>query len=332
VDAADRDSLEAPGILTPSDRLAPAAARQGALPSIWPPPIDVRSAAFAHPAEADLAAIFDRYGVRWAYEPTSFALEFGDDGRPSEMFTPDFYLPDERHYIELTTMRQRLVTRKNRKLRRLRELYPDIRIKLLYRRDYHQLVDCHLAREPEGYSPKLGALVADADGIAARIRDLAAALAAEEAAAGALQPPLALVADPGAARFARDLRDALEPLGVRPDWDVVEESGGAVGADLRLRRSSRGVIRGRRVVVVASVVSSGLSTWRAVQWLGRAGAADTAVYALVDREEARLVVTPVRQAGFVVRGDLVVGYGLHLRPAYSALPELRSMTWRADEP
>src|SRR5437868_6648940 len=60
--------------------------------------------------------------------------------RMLEMFTPDFYLPDHDLYIELTTLRQKLVTYKNRKLRQLRELYPDINIRLLYRKDYHRLL------------------------------------------------------------------------------------------------------------------------------------------------------------------------------------------------
>ena len=94
---------------------------------------------FAHPSEKEFAAILDYYGIRWEYEPTSFPLQWHGD-RVLEMFTPDFYLPDLDLYVELTTMRQSLVTKKNRKLRRLRELYPNIKIKLLYRRDYLHLV------------------------------------------------------------------------------------------------------------------------------------------------------------------------------------------------
>ncbi len=54
-------------------------------------------------------------------------------------FTPDFYLPEQDLYVEVTVMKQALVTRKNRKLRKLRERYPDIRIKLFYRRDIERL-------------------------------------------------------------------------------------------------------------------------------------------------------------------------------------------------
>jgi hypoxanthine phosphoribosyltransferase len=37
-------------------------------------------------------------------------------------------------------MNQRLVTKKNRKGRRLRELYPDVAVKILYQRDYLNLL------------------------------------------------------------------------------------------------------------------------------------------------------------------------------------------------
>ncbi|MGN6674271.1 MAG: hypoxanthine phosphoribosyltransferase, partial [Thermomicrobiales bacterium] len=95
--------------------------------------------AFVHPMEVEFARLLDFYHIPWLYEPTSFALNWQGD-QVVEMFTPDFYLPDQDLYVELTTMRQRLVTRKHRKLRRLRELYPNINIRLLYNRDYHQLL------------------------------------------------------------------------------------------------------------------------------------------------------------------------------------------------
>src|ERR687891_2712561 len=94
---------------------------------------------FSHPSEREFAKILDFYGVHWEYEPRSFLLKSEGD-RVVEMFTPDFYLSDLDLYVELTTMRQSLVTKKNRKLRRLKELYPQINIILLYRRDYHRLL------------------------------------------------------------------------------------------------------------------------------------------------------------------------------------------------
>ena len=56
-----------------------------------------------------------------------------------ESFAPDFYLPEQDLYVEVTVMKQSLVTRKNRKLRELREQYPNVNVKLFYRRDLERL-------------------------------------------------------------------------------------------------------------------------------------------------------------------------------------------------
>jgi hypoxanthine phosphoribosyltransferase len=96
--------------------------------------------AFAHASEAELARILDFYEVRWAYEPDTFPIGWNMDGDVVESFSPDFYLPDLDLYVELTTLKQKLVRKKNRKLRRLRELYPDVRIKLFYARDFRMLL------------------------------------------------------------------------------------------------------------------------------------------------------------------------------------------------
>lgn len=96
--------------------------------------------AFAHASEAELARILDFYEVRWVYEPHTFPIGWNLDGEVVESFSPDFFLPDLELYIELTTLKQKLVRKKNRKLRRLRELYPGIRIKLFYARDFRMLL------------------------------------------------------------------------------------------------------------------------------------------------------------------------------------------------
>lgn len=95
---------------------------------------------FAHPAEAEFARILNFYRVRWLYEPHQFPLDWHPDGSVARMFSPDFYLPDFDLYAELTTQKQSLVTRKNAKLRRLRELYPDINVKLFYRKDLQRFL------------------------------------------------------------------------------------------------------------------------------------------------------------------------------------------------
>jgi hypothetical protein len=99
-----------------------------------------RIAGLSHPSEAEFARILDFYGIRWEYEPRTFALEWDENGQVAEAFTPDFYLPDLDLFIELTTLRQALVTKKNRKIRRLKELYPGVKIKILYRRNLESLM------------------------------------------------------------------------------------------------------------------------------------------------------------------------------------------------
>jgi hypoxanthine phosphoribosyltransferase len=96
---------------------------------------------FAHRVELECAQILDYYGVPWLYEPTSFVLERDEEGRVSEAFAPDFYLPEQDLYVEITVMKQSLVTRKHRKLRKLRALHPEVRVKLLYRRDIARLAE-----------------------------------------------------------------------------------------------------------------------------------------------------------------------------------------------
>ena len=95
---------------------------------------------FVNRAELEVAKLLDFYGIRWDYEPRSFVLETDGEGHVVEATRPDFYLPEQDLYLELTTMKQSLVTRKNRKIRKLRERYPDVRVKLFYKRDFERLV------------------------------------------------------------------------------------------------------------------------------------------------------------------------------------------------
>jgi bifunctional protein TilS/HprT len=107
-----------------------------------------KSRAFAHESERHFAELLDFYGVRWEYEPVEFVLEWDDEGRARAAFRPDFYLPDHGCFVELTTLSQKLVTKKNAKVRRLRELHPGIEVKLLYQRDYQALLAKYGFRRP----------------------------------------------------------------------------------------------------------------------------------------------------------------------------------------
>ncbi len=98
------------------------------------------SVGFAHASERQFARLLDFYAIDWEYEPTSFDIDFDADGVVVARFTPDFYLPSYDLYIEITTLNQKLVTKKNRKVRRLRERYPEVKCKIFYQRDYMSLV------------------------------------------------------------------------------------------------------------------------------------------------------------------------------------------------
>ncbi|HEX2755546.1 MAG TPA: hypothetical protein VHM48_08785 [Candidatus Limnocylindrales bacterium] len=120
--------------------IAPQVLRPGPLSLDDVAPPDRPTPAFAHASEAEMARILDFYRIRWEYEPHTFPILWNLDGTVVESFSPDFWLPDLELYLEMTTLRQKLVRKKNRKLRRIRELYPDIRVKLFYARDFRALM------------------------------------------------------------------------------------------------------------------------------------------------------------------------------------------------
>lgn len=118
----------------PSESPLPQPIPNPARPSSGKPP------EFSHPTEELFARILDFYGLEWQYEPVTFPLEWDEGGQVSEAFSPDFYLPAQNLYIELTTLRPQLSTYKNRRLRRMHELYPNVQVKLLKRRELHAML------------------------------------------------------------------------------------------------------------------------------------------------------------------------------------------------
>lgn len=106
------------------------------------------SVAFAHNSERQFAKLLDFYEIEWVYEPTTFDIEWDREGNATQRFSPDFYLPAFDLYIEITTLNQKLVTKKNRKVRRLTALYPDVKCKILYQKDYLNLLVKYGLEEP----------------------------------------------------------------------------------------------------------------------------------------------------------------------------------------
>jgi hypothetical protein len=115
-------------------------------------PLPHETVEFVHGSERQFAKLLDFYGIAWEYEPHTFVLGRNATGHPTEAFSPDFFLPDYNLYIEITTLRQKLVTKKNRKVRRLQEQHPEVRVKVLYQRDYLHLLVKYGLESPEQLS------------------------------------------------------------------------------------------------------------------------------------------------------------------------------------
>lgn len=117
----------------------------------------LKNKGFVHPSEQVFANLLDFYRVAWEYEPRSFPIQWDKDGRVLEAFTPDFYLPEFDLYVELTTMKQSLVTKKNRKVRLLRAIYPDVNIQVFYQKDFENLIFKYgLAERLSGEAAQIG--------------------------------------------------------------------------------------------------------------------------------------------------------------------------------
>ncbi len=98
---------------------------------------------FAHPSERIFSQLLSLYGHEWLYEPIEFPLRWDERGIPDRGFRPDFFLPERKLFIELTVLDQRLVNKKNQKVRRFRDLYPEVPLLVVYQRDFQQLLRHH---------------------------------------------------------------------------------------------------------------------------------------------------------------------------------------------
>ncbi|MDA0988626.1 MAG: hypoxanthine phosphoribosyltransferase [Chloroflexi bacterium] len=270
---------------------------------------------FAHPSEAEFAKILDFYGVRWEYEPRSFRLRW-DGERLLEMFTPDFYLIDLDMYVELTTLKQSLVTEKNRKLRHLRELYPDVNIKLLYRRDYHRLLAKYgfgpLAQEEV---PGIERVLFSTNQIQKRVADLGREISLDYA---GTQPVLVGVLK-GVLCFMGDLmRQISLPLSLEFMSISYFDTEGVDG--VRITKDLDGDIQGKDVLVVEDVVDTGMTLNYLLNYLSTRKPASLQVCTLLDKRVRRLVDVPIKYVGFEVPDEFLVGYGLDYMERNRNLP------------
>jgi hypothetical protein len=125
---------------------------------------------FAHNSERQFAKLLDFYGIEWEYEPHTFVLERDPRGNPLEAFSPDFFLPAYDLHIEITTLKQKLVTKKNRKVRKLQAQYPGTNVTILYQRDYLNLLVKYGLESPEqlaGYGDEVATSAEQGDSLLA---------------------------------------------------------------------------------------------------------------------------------------------------------------------
>ena len=276
---------------------------------------------FAHPSEREFAQILDFYGLRWEYEPRSFPLRWEQD-RITEMLTPDFFLQDVDLYVELTTMKQSLVTEKNRKLRRFRELYPDTNIKLLYRRDYHRMLAKY------GFGPLaqsdvrgIDRVLLTAPTIERKVSELGRNITRDYK---GRQPVLVGVLK-GMLCFMADLMRAVS-LPVEVEFMAISRyRGRRRSSGVRITKDLDSDLDGKDVILVEDIIDSGMTLNYLVNYLRSKNPASLEVCTLLDKRVRRLVDVPIKYVGFEVPDEFVVGYGLDYEEKYRNMPFIAAL-------
>ena len=274
-----------------------------------------RSVVFANPSEEEFARILDFYNIEWIYEPRSFPLKWEDE-KVTEMFTPDFYLPTLDLYVEVTTLKQSLVTRKNRKLRRLRQLYPEIKIILLHKKEYLSL----LARYGVGplahtRARSISRVLFSAAEIEAKVRELANKISQDYTG-----KDLVLIGmQRGFICFMADLiRFITIPLNL--DFMTISYYGGSDHSVVKITKDLDLNISGKHVLVIEDIVDTGMTLNSVLDQLRSRKVASMAVCTLLDKKMRRIVDVPLKYVGFEVQDEFLVGYGLDYREEYRNLP------------
>ncbi|MBI2934713.1 MAG: hypoxanthine phosphoribosyltransferase [Chloroflexi bacterium] len=270
---------------------------------------------FAHPSEEEFAKLLDFYRIEWIYEPRSFPLE-RDGSRIVEMFTPDFYLPELGLFVEVTTMKQSLATEKNRKIRRLKELHPDVNIKLLNRKDYARLLAKY------GYGPLsearirgIGSVLLPAQQIQKRVQELGREISIDYAE----KKPMLIGVLKGVICFFSDLmRHISVPVSV--DFLAISYFAEDKSGPIRITKDLERPIAGRDLLIIEDIVDTGMTLHYLINYLQARQPASINVCSLLDKRVRRLVDTPLKYVGFEIPDEFVVGYGLDYRGQYRNLP------------
>ncbi|MBN2462596.1 MAG: hypoxanthine phosphoribosyltransferase [Dehalococcoidia bacterium] len=279
------------------------------------PSSSLRPSSFGHPSEEEFAKLLDFYRIEWLYEPRSFPLAWQND-KVAEMFTPDFYLPELDLYIELTTLKQSLITEKNRKLRRIRELYPEINIKLLNKSDYLRLLAKY------GYGRLGGTKVEGIDHvlfshtqIQRRVKALAKRISRDYTGKN-----LVLVGIlKGVVCFMSDLMQQITlPLAV--DFMAISYYGTDNESAVNITKDFDINITGLDVLMVEDIVDTGMTLNYILNHLASHNPASLRVCTLLDKRVRRLIDVPLDYIGLEIPDEFVVGYGLDYQGEYRNLP------------
>jgi len=297
------------------EHLLKATRRRKSTEPIKAAPLLRRPLILGHPSEEEFGKLLDFYCIEWLYEPRSFPLS-QENGKVTEMFTPDFYLPELELYIELTTLKQSLVTEKNRKVRRLQELYPNVNIKLLNKSDYLKLLAKYGYGRPETTKTEgINRVLLSPTQIQRRVRALAKQISRDYK-----DRQLILIGVlKGVVCFISDLMQHISlPLTV--DFMAISSYGTDSESTVKIIKDLDTDIANMNVLMVEDIVDTGMTLNYLLNYLASHNPASLSVCTLLDKRIRRLVDVPLDYVGFEIPDEFVVGYGLDYHGEYRNLP------------
>ncbi len=270
---------------------------------------------FVNSNEEDFARLLDFYRIEWLYEPHSFPLKW-EKGEMREVFTPDFYLPDLKLYIELTTLKQDNLTTKRRKINRLRQLYPKVKVILLGKKGYNSLLAKY------GHGP-LAAL--DVTGIyhvlfsEAQIQRKVKQIGRQISLDYAGKDVLLIGILKGMFCFMADLMRYIT-IPVSVDFMGISHYNGDKSGAVKITKDLEEDISGKDVIMVEDIIDTGMTLNYVLDYLLTRSPTSLRVCTLLDKRIRRLSDIPLKYVGFEVPDKFVVGYGLDFNNKYRNLP------------
>lgn len=285
------------------------------------------SPSFAHSSEKEFASLLDFYRIEWLYEPRSFLLQW-EKNRANEMFTPDFYLPELDIYVELTTLKQKHLSDKNRKVRRLKQLQPEVNVKLLNKKDYLRLLAKY------GYGPLGQANIPSIDQILFsenQIRERVSQMGKQISQDYADKQPFLVGILRGMFYFMADLtRYITTPLAI--DFMAISRYANDNSGAIKITKDLEEDIAGKDVLMIEDIVDTGMTLHYVLNYLSAHNPASLRVCTLLNKYARRLIDVPLTYTGFDIPDEFVVGYGLDYQGKYRNLPFIGILHPKLDNP